>query len=73
MEFALVMGSEADEDAQGLEPKLARRFDRFGDNAFTGYDYEVLLEEVGLHLKAQHKKTSKWPMLGVVGSMRFQG
>jgi hypothetical protein len=30
VEFALAAGSEADEGAQGLEPKLARRFDHIG-------------------------------------------
>ncbi len=29
------------------------------DKAYTDYDYEDLLEEVGLHLKAQRKKNSK--------------
>ena len=52
MKFALAAESEADEGAQGLELGRARRFDRFGDKAYTDYDYEVLLEEVGLHLKA---------------------
>ena len=32
------------------------------DKAYTDYDYEDLLEEVGLHLKAQRKKNSKRPM-----------
>lgn len=73
VEFALAAGSEVDEGAQGLEPGLARRFDHFGDKASTDYDYEVLLEEVDLLLKAQRKKSSKRPMLGVVGSVRIQG
>lgn len=58
--FALAAGSEADEGAQGLEPGLARRFDRFGKKAFTGYDYEVLFilfKEVGLHPKARARRT----------------
>ena len=33
------------------------------DKAYTDYDYEDLLEEVGLHLKAQRKKNSKRPIL----------
>jgi len=32
------------------------------DKAYADYDYEDLLEEVGLHLKAQRKKNSKRPM-----------
>ena len=32
------------------------------DEAYTDYDYEDLLKEVGLHLKAQRKKNSKRPM-----------
>ena len=33
------------------------------DKAYTDYDYEDLLEEVGLRLKAQRKKNSKLPLL----------
>jgi hypothetical protein len=32
------------------------------DKGYTDYHYEDLLEEVGLHLKAQRKKRSKRPM-----------
>ena len=32
------------------------------DKGYTDYHYEDLLEEVGLHLKAQRKKSSKRPM-----------
>ncbi len=32
------------------------------DKGYTDYQYEDLLEEVGLHLKAQRKKNSKRPM-----------
>ncbi len=32
------------------------------DKAYTDYDYEDFLEEIGLHLKAQRKKNSKRPM-----------
>ena len=32
------------------------------DKGYTDYHYEDLLEEVGLHLKAQRKKGSKRPM-----------
>lgn len=32
------------------------------DKGYTDYDYEDLLKEVGLHLKAQRKKNSKRPM-----------
>jgi hypothetical protein len=34
----------------------------FAEKAYTDYDYEDLLEEVGLHLKAQRKKNSRRPM-----------
>lgn len=33
------------------------------DKSYTDYHYEDLLEEVGLHLKAQRKKRSKRPMV----------
>jgi len=33
------------------------------DKGHTDYHYEDLLKEVGLHLKAQRKKRSKWPMV----------
>jgi hypothetical protein len=33
------------------------------DKRYTDYHYEDLLEEVGLHLKAQRKKRSKRPMV----------
>lgn len=74
VEFALAAGSEADEGAHGLEPGLARRFDRFGNKPFIGHDYEVLFilfKEIGLHPKAPRKKNSKRPMLGIVGSVRI--
>lgn len=32
------------------------------EKGYTDYHYEDLLEEVGLHLKAQRKKRSKQPM-----------
>ena len=32
------------------------------DKGYTDYHYEDLLEEIGLHLKAQRKKNSKRPM-----------
>ncbi len=38
----------------------------FAEKAYTDYDYEDLLEEVGLHLKAQRKKNSSHAGMGGV-------
>jgi hypothetical protein len=45
-----------------LELDLPEGSSILADKAYTDYDYEDLLEEVGLHLKAQRKKNSKRPM-----------
>ncbi len=51
------------EVAQGVGVRSARRLDHSRrQGLFTDYHYEVLLKEVGLHLKAQRKKRSKRPM-----------
>jgi hypothetical protein len=63
VEFSLAAGSEADIAVfkeMGLE--LPEGSIICADKAYTDYHYEDLLEEVGLHLKAQRKKRSKRPM-----------
>jgi hypothetical protein len=63
VEFSLVAGSEADVSVfKDLELDLPEGSTILADKAYTDYDYEDLLEEVGLHLKAQRKKNSKRPM-----------
>jgi hypothetical protein len=63
VEFALAAGSEADVTVfKDLELDLPEGSIICADKAYTDYDYEDLLEEVGLHLKAQRKKNSKRPM-----------
>ena len=64
VEFSLAAGSEADITVfKELELNLPEGSIIFADKAYTDYDYEELLEEVGcLHLKAQRKKNSKRPM-----------
>ena len=63
VEFSLVAGSEADVSVlKDLELDLPEGSTLLADKAYTDYDYEDLLEEVGLHLKAQRKKNSKRPM-----------
>ncbi len=66
MEFSLEAGSEADVAIfKELELDLPEGSIIFcADEAYTDYDYEDLLEEVGLHLKAQRKKNSKRPHSG---------
>ena len=66
MEFSLAAGSEADIAVfkeLGLD-LLPEGSIICADKAYTDYHYEDLLEEVGLHLKAQRKKRSKRPMPG---------
>ena len=65
VEFSLVAGSEADVSVCSRTwswtcPKEGSII--LADKAYTDYDYEDLLKEVGLHLKAQRKKNSKRPM-----------
>jgi hypothetical protein len=63
VEFSLVAGSEADVSVlKDLQLDLPEGSIILADKAYTDYDYEDLLEEVGLHLKAQRKKNSKRPM-----------
>jgi hypothetical protein len=63
VEFALEAGSEADVRVfKNLGLDLPEGSIILADKAYTDYDYEDLLEEVGLHLKAQRKKRSKRPM-----------
>lgn len=63
VEFSLVAGSEADVSVfKDLELDLPEGSIILADKAYTDYDYEDLLQEVGLHLKAQRKKNSKRPM-----------
>jgi hypothetical protein len=57
VEFSLVAGSEADVKVfKDLNLDLSEGSIICADKAYT--DYEDLLEEVGLHLKAQRKKNS---------------
>ncbi len=63
VEFSLAAGSEADVTIfKELELDLPEGSIICADKAYTDYDYEDLLEEVGLHLKAQRKKNSKRPL-----------
>jgi hypothetical protein len=64
VEFSLAAGSEADVSVfKDLDLDLPEGSIICADKAYTDYDYEDLLEEVGLRLKAQRKKNSKRPML----------
>ncbi|HET7478976.1 MAG TPA: IS982 family transposase [Rubrobacteraceae bacterium] len=63
VEFSLAAGAQADVSVfknLGLDLPVGSTI--LADKAYTDYDYEDLLEEVGLHLKAQRKKNSKRPM-----------
>lgn len=63
VEFSLVAASEADVSVfKDLELDLPKGSIILADKAYTDYDYEDLLEEVGMHLKAQRKKNSRRPM-----------
>jgi hypothetical protein len=64
VEFALAAGSEGDITIfKELELDLPEDSIIFADKAsYTDYEYEDLLEEMGLHLRAQRKKRSKRPM-----------
>jgi hypothetical protein len=62
VEFSLAAGSEADIMVfKDLELDLPEGSIILADKAYTDYDHEDLLGEVGLHLKAQRKKNSKRP------------
>jgi IS5 family transposase len=63
VEFALATGLEADVKVfKDLELNLPEGSILYADKAYTDYDYKDLLEEIGLHLKAQRKKNSKRPL-----------
>jgi hypothetical protein len=63
VEFSLAAGSEADVTVfKELNLDLPEGSIICADKAYNDYDYEDLLEEVGLHLKAQRKKNSKRPL-----------
>jgi hypothetical protein len=63
VEFSLAAGSEADIAVfKELGLELPEGSIICADKGYTDYHYEDLLEEVGLHLKAQRKKRSKRPM-----------
>jgi len=63
VEFALEAGSESDVKVfKNLGLDLPQGSTILADKGYTDYDYEDLLEEVGLRLKAQRKKRSKREM-----------
>ena len=64
VEFSLAAGSEADVTVfRDLNLDFLPEGSIIcADKAYTDYDYEDLLKEVGLHLKAQRKKNSKRPL-----------
>ena len=63
VEFSLAAASEADVKLlKELGLDLPEGSIIYADKGYTDYHYEDLLEEVGLHLKAQRKKRSKRPM-----------
>ncbi len=63
VEFTLAAASEADISLfKELKLELPEGAIICADKGYTDYHYEDLLEDVGLHLKAQRKKRSKRPM-----------
>jgi hypothetical protein len=63
VEFSLAAGSEADIAVfKELGLELPEGAIICADKGYADYHYEDLLEDVGLHLKAQPKKNSKRPM-----------
>jgi hypothetical protein len=63
VEFSLAAASEADIAVfKEMSLELPEGSIICADKGYTDYHYEDLLEEVGLHLKAQRKKRSKRPM-----------
>jgi hypothetical protein len=63
VEFSLAGASEADISLfKEMSLDLPEGSIIHADKGYTDYHYEDLLEEVGLHLKAQRKKSSKRPM-----------
>jgi hypothetical protein len=64
VEFSLAAASEADIAVfKEMSLELPEGSVICADKGYTDYHYEDLLEEVGLHLKAQRKKRSKRPMM----------
>jgi hypothetical protein len=60
VEFSLAAGSHSDVKVfKELELDLLEGSMIFADKAYTDYEYEELLKEVGLQQKAQRKKNSK--------------
>jgi len=63
VEFSLEAGSEADVAVlKNLALDLPEGSTILADKGYTDYDYEELLEGIGLHLKAQRRKNSRRPM-----------
>jgi hypothetical protein len=63
VEFCLAAASEADISVfKEMSLELPEGSIICADKAYTDYDYEDLLKEAGLHLKAQRKKNSKRKM-----------
>jgi hypothetical protein len=63
VEFSLAAGSESDITVfKRMDLELPAGAAIHADKAYTDYDHEDFLEEVGLELKAQRKKNSKRPM-----------
>ena len=63
VEFTLAAASEADISLfKELKLELPEGAIICADKGYTDYHYEDLLEDAGLHLKAQRKKNSKRPM-----------
>jgi hypothetical protein len=63
VEFTLAAASEADITLfKELKLELPEGAIICADKGYADYHYEDLLEDVGLHLKAQRKKNSKRPM-----------
>jgi Transposase DDE domain len=63
VEFYLAAASESDIGLfKELNLELPEGSIICADKGYTDYHYEDLLEEIGLHLKAQRKKNSKRPM-----------
>lgn len=63
VEFSLAVASEADIAIfKELSLELPEGSIICADKGYTDYYYEDLLQEVGLHLKAQRKKNSKRPL-----------
>lgn len=63
VEFTLAAASEADISLfKELKLELPEGAIICADKGYTDYHYEDLLEDAGLHLKAQRKKRSKRPM-----------